>query len=311
MKNESVSVIIPVRNGSEFIGEAIKSALSQTHAADEVIVIDDGSEDDLDSVLKEFRNEIIFARQQCQGASAARNRAMAMARSEWIAFLDHDDIWVPHKLELQLSAVSGRDNIALAYSDMEVFGEENSPSRLRNFATPSGRIFKDLLLTNFITPSAVIARREAIITVGGFDIRLSSAEDLDLCLRLAAKWDILFVPGIVMKYRMHASNITKKRKAALTNLFTVLSNNASIYSPTEYQETWPKLRPLLTEISFEIGRLHLEEGNGCEARKWFVKSTSFRSRRLRSIAYYGAALLPTLAREGLRRLKRAIVGDAK
>ena len=310
MKFDSVSAIIPFYNGAEFIGDAIRSVLAQTRPPEEIIVVDDGSEEAAEGVLEEFQDKLIFLRQDHQGASAARNRAISRATGEWLAFLDQDDEWFPQKLEKQLAAVAGREEIALAYSDMEIFGEETAPSRLQGLNTPSGWVFKDLLFANFITPSAAIAHRQAVIDVGGFDEQLEVVHDRDLCLRLAARWQMLFVPGIFARYRKHQGNLSHKRLQAQINLYTILRHRAKLYAPEEYCAALPRLKPMLGELSFEVGRLYLAGGEAAAARKWFAKSLRYRGRRLRSTAYFGISLLPRPARETLRQVKRIATGSA-
>lgn len=96
-----ISVIIPAYNAAAYIERALRSVLNQTHAADEVIVVDDGSSDNTADILKKYQNQIISIRQPNAGVGAARNTGIRAASGDWIAFLDADDEWLPEKLELQ------------------------------------------------------------------------------------------------------------------------------------------------------------------------------------------------------------------
>jgi len=308
MEATSVSVIIPVHNGAEYIPAALRSVLAQTQPAQEIIVVDDGSRDNLDQALQPFLSQIIFLRHpQALGVSAARNTAIAAATGEWLAFLDHDDEWLPHKTERQLRAVAGRPEIGLVYSDMEVFGETNKPSRLKDLPTPRGWVFKELLLHNFITPSTALTRRAAVLEVGGFNNDFYNVQDRDLFLRLAARWQAEYVPETLARYRLHPGNFSKNRPSALRCLFLLLEK-ANEFSPADYQEMWPQVRHNLAEISFELGRLNLAEGKLAEAREWFRRSAQYPDHRGRALAYLAAARLPHSLYKILRGGKRALLG---
>ncbi len=305
MGSDSVSVIIPVRNGAEFIGDAVKSALGQTHAPGEIFVIDDGSTDDLRGAMEKFRGHIALLSQPPRGVSAARNAGLAAAGGEWIAFLDADDAWYPPKLARQLETVAGKREIALVYSDMEVVGEASRSRWLSRHHPQRGRVFRYLLADNFIWTSSVIARREAILAVGGFDEALTHVEDRDLWLRLAAQWEVEFVAEALGRLRRRADSAMQRREQALTCMIEVLTR-AEGYAPEEYRAAWPEVRPRLAEASFEVGRLCLEKGDRAAARAWFARSLRYPERRLRGLAYWAAAFLPRRAEAALRRSKRAL-----
>jgi len=305
MSEVLISAVIPIYNGAEYIAETIESVLAQTRPADEVFLVDDGSTDNLDEVIQPYLKDIIFIRQQNLGVSAARNRAIRAAKGDWIALLDHDDAWLPHKLKQQLMVAEGREEVALIYSDMEVFGDEYKPSRFGDVYTPRGHIFKDMLMTNPVSPSASLMRRAAILEAGGFDESMWSASDLDMVLKLSARWEVEYMPEILARYRMHSGNLSKQRMLNLSNMYEILKN-ARDYNPEEYDEMWPRLRPILGEISFEIGRLYLETGDTHNAKLWFRKCLNYPGQRARALTYLNAANLPQGAQDQLRNLKRRI-----
>src|SRR5437588_311798 len=112
-----VSAAIPTFNAAAFLAEAVYSALGQSHRQVEVLVIDDGSTDDTEEVLRPFRQEIRYFRQDRAGPSAARNRGILNARGRYVAFLDADDVWLPEKLELQVGVMNRQPEVVLTYSD--------------------------------------------------------------------------------------------------------------------------------------------------------------------------------------------------
>src|SRR5215213_6400356 len=111
-----VAAIIPVYNGASQIQRSIESVLAQTRQVDEVIVIDDGSTDQTADVVRSYGDRVRLLQQKNAGVAAARNHGMREARSQWIAFLDHDDAWLPEKIEEQLGALEAKPEARVCYS---------------------------------------------------------------------------------------------------------------------------------------------------------------------------------------------------
>ncbi len=130
-----VSAVIPVHNGALYLADAIRSVLSQTRAPLECLVIDDGSTDATPEVAREFCDQIAYVRQDRQGVSAARNRGAQLARGELVAFLDHDDVWLPTRLERQLSSPENQD-AALALCAVEVVDRAGTVVRTLRLRAP-------------------------------------------------------------------------------------------------------------------------------------------------------------------------------
>jgi len=122
---DTVSVVIPCYNGADFVHDAVRSAIEQTHAPLEVIVIDDGSSDNSAEIAAAFGPPVRVLRQPNQGESVARNRGMEEARGSWIAFLDADDLWRPRKLESQLALVD--DGVVAVHTNYCYFGDREEP----------------------------------------------------------------------------------------------------------------------------------------------------------------------------------------
>ena len=120
------SVIIPVYNGERFIGATIQSVLAQTYKAAEIIIVDDGSSDDTAAVVEQYSSQIAisYVRQQNKGPSAARNHAVSLARGDWIAFLDADDLWYSNKLQIHRDYIMNYPDVALFWCDMSKIDEQ-------------------------------------------------------------------------------------------------------------------------------------------------------------------------------------------
>ncbi len=205
------SVIIPVYNRAAIISRAIESVLRQTIPPAELIVVDDGSEDETASVLKPYLPQIKIIRQENKGVSAARNAGIRAASGEWIALLDSDDEWLPQKLEL-----AGR--YIQAHPDCKIFQAEEIWMRNGRRVNPKNRhkkqggfIYKESLPLCIVSPSAVVIKRSLFTEIGFFDETLPVCEDYDLWLRVSRKYKIgLDVhPGIV-KYGGHGDQLSRK-----------------------------------------------------------------------------------------------------
>jgi glycosyltransferase involved in cell wall biosynthesis len=210
-----VSVIIPTYNRVPYLGDAIRSVLAQSAEGVEIIVVDDGSTDGTEELVRAFHAGVIFLRVPHRGQPAAtRNRGLEAARGDFIALLDSDDLFLPGKLTAQCAALAAHPDVAFVYSNGYFFRDDpDAPiSRvLDGLPTPSGDGFADLLRGNFLVPAVTLVRRSCLDAVGAFDeaLTLRGVEDYDLWLRLAARFPILYVPGDVAAIRRHADNLSR------------------------------------------------------------------------------------------------------
>ncbi len=194
-----VSVIIPVFNGQETVCRAIDSVLAQSYREREVIVVDDGSTDSTVELLRTYGSKIRLVEQRKGGVASARNHGIKFARGEYIAFLDHDDFWIQEKLAIQVETLRRHPTVGLTFSNLEVVNKQGEKlgftyvsSHLRS--APS---WGDLLVKGPRVPvSTVLARREMILKVGGFDTDLFTSrgyEDRDFLLRLRELTDFHYL----------------------------------------------------------------------------------------------------------------------
>jgi glycosyltransferase involved in cell wall biosynthesis len=209
-----VSIIIAAYNSENTITETINSVLSQTLSDLDVIVIDDGSSDNTCQRIKEISDSRVklFAYEN-GGVAKARNRGIANAQGEYIAFLDHDDLWKPDKLEVQVSALKKAPDAGVAYSwTINMYSEENP---VRYIKSPpvyvEGNVYSQILLYNFVgSGSNILAKKEAVESVGEFDPTPLSNEDWDYYIRLAAKWPFVVVPEYHIIYRHTANSMSSQ-----------------------------------------------------------------------------------------------------
>ena len=204
-----ISVIIPTFNRSGYLIEALQSVLGQNHVDLELIVVDDGSSDDTVIRLQPFLSRVRVHHQPHSGVSAARNAGIGMARGEWIAFLDSDDLWMPEKLSRQLHYLDRNPGLLICQTE-EIWlrnGERLNPRKYHK--KPSGYCFPLLLDRCLVSPSAVLLHRTLLDAVGVFDESLPACEDYDLWLRVGCRYPIgLVEEPLVIKRGGHPDQLS-------------------------------------------------------------------------------------------------------
>jgi glycosyltransferase involved in cell wall biosynthesis len=206
-RGPTVSVLIPAYNASRFIAEAIQSVLAQTFPATEVIVVDDGSTDDTAEIVARFGGRVSCSRQTNLGVALARNHAIRRARGEYIAFLDADDVWLPHKLEKQLSLFRGAPDLGAVGCGCWITDDHLRKIKER---LPGEAGLRALILgtdNGGLFGSTIVAPRAVLEKVGLFDPRLSTSADWDLATRIAEHYPVSFVAEALLLYRQHGANM--------------------------------------------------------------------------------------------------------
>jgi glycosyltransferase involved in cell wall biosynthesis len=188
-----VSVIIPTYNRAQFLPRAIRSVQGQTFRDWELIVVDDGSIDGTQQLLRAWADMRVVS-QPNRGVSAARNAGVRIASGEWIAFLDSDDEWRPEKLERQMECVANRPAIWIWHTDETWFRNGKLLRQKAHHRKQGGLFFDRAVERCLISPSSVMIHRRLVERVGLFDESLPAAEDYDLWLRVTAFYEVGFVP---------------------------------------------------------------------------------------------------------------------
>ncbi len=221
-----VSVIIPTYNRYLFLMEAVESVLNQSFRDFELIVIDDGSEDDTAEITHRYPERLRYFFQKNQGAAAARNQGIKLSRAELITFLDSDDLWDKDKLRYQVDFMENTPDARICYTDEIWIRRGIRVNPRKRHRKDSGWIFDRALELCIISPSSVMIRRELFSEVGYFDEELPVAEDYDLWLRIAAANPIYLIDKpLIVKRGGHPDQLSEKywgmdrfRVKALTKL---------------------------------------------------------------------------------------------
>ena len=205
----SVSVVIPSYNRKHVLPRALDSVLAQERAADEIILVDDGSTDATEE-LQEHYPQIRYLRQENRGVSAARNLGIAEANSDWVAFLDSDDEWLPGKLSRQLQELQDNPGTPLVHSDEIWIRHGMRVNQMDKHAKAGGMIFDRCLPLCVISPSAALVNRALLLELNGFNESLPACEDYDLWLRICAQHEVSYVDQpLLKKYGGHDDQLSR------------------------------------------------------------------------------------------------------
>lgn len=233
MNTPLVSVIIPAYNAAKFIAESINSVMAQTYKHWELIIVDDGSEDDLKNLIETFSHEdarIKYVYQQNGKQGKARNTGIEKANGELVAFIDADDIWKPELLKEQIELLTntGADLVFANITIIDTDGNITDEHRV----IPAGKLeyingIRILLQKNIIAITTVVAKKDAIIKAGGFKIsnELQYAEDYDLWLRMLANGNTFWCnqPALAL-YRKHETQSTKLLQSKYMQILEIINN---------------------------------------------------------------------------------------
>ncbi|RMD45126.1 MAG: glycosyltransferase family 2 protein [Aquificota bacterium] len=268
MGKPKVSVILPTFNRAKYLDRAISSVLSQSFYDFELIIVDDASTDNTEEIVGMFKDErIIYVKNPKNlGGAGARNIGIKMAKGDFIAFQDSDDLWHPDKLELQMKVFEkAEEDVAVVYTAfIRKVGEKELIVPPPYVKKTEGYIYKELLThINFVgTPTAVI-RKEALEDVGYFDERFPRLQDWDLFLRLAKKYRFKFIKKPLLTAYDVPGNISSNPEALIKALKLLLGKHY-----TEIR----KDRKIVSKFYQRIGEALLSAGRVSEGRTFLFKA---------------------------------------
>jgi len=208
----TVSVVIPTFNRVATLGRAIDSVLAQSRPADEIIVVDDGSDDETAELLQQYTGLLVL-KQANAGVSAARNLGIRHATSDWIALLDSDDQWLEHKLQLQMQAIKGVADAVLCHCNENWIRNGKHLNQANKHKKNGGWIFKHCLPLCAISPSAAVIKKSLFDSdaIGLFDTALPACEDYDMWLRICSKWPVIYIEKpLLNKFGGHDDQLSKR-----------------------------------------------------------------------------------------------------
>lgn len=202
MMRRGISVVIPVYNGARYLSESIQSICDQTFPATDIIVVDDGSDDDTAKVAAGWSDRVRYQRISHGGAARARNHGVSLVETDIVAFLDSDDVWLPEKLELQMAALSREAEPAMVFGHIQQF--------VSGDLTPeeAAQLKFDPAPLPGLALSTLVIRKSDFDRVGPFDESLPTGEFIEWSSRasdLGIKTSL--VPDVVCRRRLHRNNM--------------------------------------------------------------------------------------------------------
>lgn len=269
-KNFLVSIIMPAYNAERYIKEAIESVLNQTYKNIEIIVINDGSTDNTEEILRPyFKNKIIrYYKQQNAGIGAARNYAIKLSNGKFITFLDADDIYLPEKVEAEAEVLARFCDYGIVYCNLKHFFDGKPDKLLQHqYDFQSGDVFRELLKRDFINPTSVMIRKEVIDRFGSFDSAMRHAEDWDLWLRLSYQGvKFYFLDKDLVRARISGSSLSNLNnqwdmKEHALRLFKKLFVRMNLDEKKRYDETG-----IMSKLRLKAALAHLAAGHKKEFR---------------------------------------------
>ncbi len=278
-KKPLVSVIIPCYNGEKFIGDAIESVVNQTYKNWELIIVDDGSTDNSERIIKKYLQDDriqYIKHKKNRGIPAARNTGINASKGEFIALLDDDDKWVPYKLSLQLEEFyKNAADLGLVFGNIIMINSNGYVIRkgknlkINLEKLTQEEILERLFLSNFISSITVLFKRECIREVEGFDENIKwGGDDYDLWLRIVGKFKIKYLNRVLAMRREHCNNYTKIEKMAKGDIKLV----------KKVIRKYPFLENLrhkkIARDLYQLGRCKHLTGNFKEARELYSEAFS-------------------------------------
>jgi len=208
-----VSVVIGAYNGEKFLRPAIEGILNQTFRDFELIVVDDGSHDNTARILDEFRDEKmrVVYNDQNLGIAATLNKGIALARGEYVALQDHDDVSVPERLAVQVAFLDNHPQIGMVGSSCSIIDEAGTLLENRPVETDESKLRWGLLWRTMLHHTTLMVKRQAIEEVGGYspDPQYRFAEDYDLMSRVAHRYRVVNLPQILGYWRVHKTSASQ------------------------------------------------------------------------------------------------------
>jgi glycosyltransferase involved in cell wall biosynthesis len=295
-QRDLVSVVMPCFNAAPHLAEAVKSALAQTYARVEVIVVDDGSTDDSWAILEQLARanpRVTAISQTNAGPAPARNRGLSAGKGDFIAFLDADDYWDPTCIE-KLHRALRQGHADMAYCGWQNIGLPGG--RGEPYVPPdySDVDKAELFLAGNRWPiHAALTRRTVVDEAGGFDDRLTSCMDYDLWLRTAPFVTLVRVPEVLAFYRHHSdSQVTRNRARAALNHWRAQKRFLEAHSEIAARLGKRRVRELTYGMLLQRGYMCYWDRDLGAARTIFRRVIRARYGRFRDWKYMAPALLP-------------------
>lgn len=293
-----VSVIIPTYNRAKLLHSAITSVLNQTFQDFEIVVIDDGSQDNTQEIVKNFHDERIryICHKENKGEAGTRNTGIINSHAEYIAFLDDDDEWLPEKLQQQVGLLKDSESkVGCIYTGYLVVDITKGKIIRRRIPIKRGNIYHDLFVRNYIgVPSTVILRRECFQKVNLFDENITFGTDYDMWIRIAKEFHFDYIEKPLVKYYIHKNRLSANLDIQIKGFETILK---------KYNQFFTLNNKIYCHQYIYLGLLYCCTGNFKKGREIFFKTIRLRPFGIRS---YLGLVLSLFSTDNFRRIRNLI-----
>jgi glycosyltransferase involved in cell wall biosynthesis len=265
-RTPAVSVVIATYNRAGLVQETIDSVLKQTFRDFELLIVDDGSTDDTEEVLKSYGGRLRYLRQENRGASAARNLGVRHARASWISIQDSDDICAPNHLETLWNAVQKRPGVGMVFAngayldDLAPKGKTIIPRKISQQLAEKGVTLSDLFATSIVRLQAALLSKQALLEIGGLDEDLRICMDLDLAFRLFQRFPIGYLDQVVFFYRRHEGNIGHDQQLRLLENIRVIEKLIQEFPPAAEILGWRRINQRKAYRYYRLAKTRWQNG---------------------------------------------------
>lgn len=270
MASPTVSINLCCYNSEKYLRETLESVVAQTYKDWELVIINDGSSDSTEKIIGEYMGRgfpIIYHYQENKGLGYSRNEALRRSSGEFIAFIDHDDIWMPGKLEKQLQ-LFGDPKIGLVYSDT-IFFDKDGDIRLlyggRGY--PTGSCFRQMLSRYCLSMETVIIRHSVLDSMEEwFDERFNMIEEADFFRRIALKWKVEAVREPLSKWRIHGQSLTWQKPFLFAEETDLMIDKYCRTIPNFERDFTSEIKQVKTNLDLERAKQDIQSRNLRNAR---------------------------------------------
>jgi len=254
----SVSVIIPFYNGISWLIEAVESVLTQTYASKEIIVVNDGSKEDINKFLNRYKNRIIYIYKENGGSATARNIGIEKSTGDYIAFLDSDDLWQPSKLEKQI-AIMEKTHCIWSHTGYETFDtKKDEPNTIKKISVANfdGNIYPKILMSNNLATPCIIIKGDFLRKNSSlrFNNEMRHGEDQFLWINIALKHNIVAIDEVLTRVRIRGSNVALCARIQLqvrANIWQILKQDKNKFRVKEIPG-FTRFAYKLSSLSYKI-----------------------------------------------------------
>ena len=267
IQTEIIDVAICCYNSEKYIHEAIDSVIAQTYKYWNLIIINDGSTDSTDKIIKAYINSglsIKYYKQENKRFASARQKALELAENDWIALLDHDDIWNPNKLKIQTDIIRKNPKVGIVFSNSEQIGVGGELVRLtlQPETYNSGLMvdpFEELFNYGcYIDSITAIINKNALMEIGGFNLTLKYLADYDVFIKIASSYNIYYENQLLAKWRIHSDQASQTMSESMIMenivLFTEVIRKYQFSRKTKIQVQYILANWLIKQAKLEYKR---------------------------------------------------------